>query len=124
MLPTMRLTILHNPNHNPPSYNKKTNINHSNNRNTCCDSRHMGDLSRIEDERSVSLNGRIDFINQVVSNVVNEMPSRDTPITFISLESGGLLTEFFIHDKLKKSGYDSLNWRVIDTGYQNDGYRK
>ncbi|MCU1801578.1 MULTISPECIES: hypothetical protein [Pectobacterium] len=84
----------------------------------------MGDLSRIEDERGVSLNGRIDFINQVVSNVVNEMPSRDTPITFISLESGGLLTEFFIHDQLKKSGYDSLNWRVIDTGYQNDGYRK
>ncbi|MBN3262035.1 hypothetical protein [Pectobacterium brasiliense] len=101
---------------------KKTNIMSS--RYKEYDFRCMGELSWVEGESFSSLNGRVDFINQVVSNVKRDAPSKDIPVTFISLGSAGLLTEFFIHDQLKKSGYDNLTWRVIDTDYQDNGYHQ
>lgn len=84
----------------------------------------MGHLSWIENEHIASLNGRIDFINKVASTIVETIPLRDTPITFISLGSGGLLTEYFINESLKNSGYKDLNWRIIDPDYQNNGYKQ
>ena len=75
----------------------------------------------IEDEKMASLNARVDFINRTTSNIINAIPMRDTPITFISLGSGGLLTEFFLHNRLKNSGYNNLSWRFIDVAYQNNG---
>ncbi|MBG6247136.1 MULTISPECIES: hypothetical protein [Symbiopectobacterium] len=84
----------------------------------------MSHLSWFEDENIASCNSRIDFINQVASKIEQEMPSRNSPITLISLGSAGLLTEFFIHEQLKKSGYEDINWRVIDTEYKNDGFKQ
>lgn len=89
-----------------------------------CNSRFIGHLSWVENEHVASLNGRIDFINKMTSSIVETIPLRDTPITFISLGSGGLLTEFFINEQLKNSGYKDLNWRVIDPNYQNNGYEQ
>lgn len=86
--------------------------------------RFMGNLSWIENEHIASLNGRIDFINKVTSTIVETIPLKDTPITFISLGSGGLLTEYFINESLKNSGYKDLNWRIIDPDYQNNGYKQ
>ena len=89
-----------------------------------CNSRFMGHLSWVEHEHVASLNGRIDFINKVTSYIADIIPLRDTPITLISLGSGGLLTESFIDEQLKNSGYKDLNWRVIDPDYQNSGYEQ
>lgn len=89
-----------------------------------CNSRCMGHLSWVENEHIASLNGRIDFINKVTSNIVETIPLRDTSITLISLGSGGLLTETFINESLKNSGYKDLNWRIIDPDYQNNGYEQ
>ncbi|GLY59478.1 hypothetical protein Pcaca05_03360 [Pectobacterium carotovorum subsp. carotovorum] len=102
---------------------KKTNIIHSKyEKYEKYDFRCMGKLSWVEGGNLPTLNGRVDFINQVVSNVKRETASKNIPITFISLGSAGLLTEFFIHDQLKESGYDNLSWRVIDTDYRDNGY--
>lgn len=87
-----------------------------------CSSRSMGHLSWGEYEHLASLHDRIDFINKVTSYITDKIPLRDTPITLISLGSGGLLTESFIDEQLKNSGYKDLNWRVIDPDYQNNGY--
>lgn len=51
------------------------------------------------------------------------MPLRDKPITLISLGSGGLLTESFINEKIKNSGYKDISWRIIEPDYQNNGYK-
>ncbi|HHX8750048.1 TPA: hypothetical protein ACVPFL_002215 [Morganella morganii] len=97
-------------------------------RNSCltqkdqCSSRSMGHLSWVEYEHVASLHDRIDFINKVTSYIADTIPLQDTPITLISLGSGGLLTESFIDEQLKNSGYKDLNWRVIDPNYQNNGY--
>jgi len=87
-----------------------------------CDARLIGNLSWIENEQVASLNSRIDFINKMTSHILEKIPLRDTPITLISLGSGGLLTEYFIHQQLENSGYQDINWRIIDSDYQNGGY--
>ncbi len=87
-----------------------------------CIYRYLGHLSWVENDTFASLNARIDFINKTVALIMEKIPSRDMPITFISLGSAGLLTEFFIHDQLTKFGYNNLHWRAIDIDYQNNKY--
>ncbi len=98
-------------------------INNSYLEKTCfgCESRIMGNLSWVENDEVASLNSRIDFINRTVSTIIETMPSQETPITLVSLGSGGLLTEYFIHQQLKTSGYQDINWRIIDADYKNGG---
>jgi len=90
--------------------------------NSGCDSRIMGKLSWIENEQVASLNSRVDFINKTVSTILATMPAHERSITLVSLGSGGLLTEYFIHQQLKKAGYQDINWRIIDADYQNGGF--
>ena len=87
-----------------------------------CNSRVIGSLSWIENEQIASLNSRVTFINEITYFISEKIPSRETPLTLVSLGSEGLLMEYFIHQQLKKSGYRDISWRVIDSGYQNNGY--
>jgi hypothetical protein len=85
--------------------------------------RRMRHFSWVENECS-SLKGRIDYINKTTSRIIESIPLRESPVTLVSLGSGGLLTEYFIHQQLKKAGYRQLYWRVIDLDYQNSGYEQ
>ncbi|QWA13665.1 hypothetical protein GTU79_14495 [Sodalis ligni] len=83
--------------------------------------RYMKHFSWVENEHS-SLNGRIEYINKTIAYIMKSIPLRESPVTLVSLGSGGLLTEWFIHQQLHKAGYRQLDWRVIDLDYQNGGY--
>ncbi len=85
--------------------------------------RRKGELSWIENQNVASLTGRIEFINQLISYVIENIPQRNTPLTLVSMGSGGLLTEKFINQQLKKAGYSDIHWRMIDVDYQQNGYR-
>lgn len=54
--------------------------------------RRKGELSWIENQNVASLTGRIEFINQLISYVIENIPQRNTPLTLVSMGSGGLLT--------------------------------
>lgn len=84
--------------------------------------RHMGMLSWFENQDIASLKERVNFINNLTFEVVKNYPFKDKPITLISLGSGGLLMESFIHKSLNDNGYMDINWRVIDIGYLNNGF--
>ncbi|WP_369790823.1 hypothetical protein [Rouxiella sp. WC2420] len=86
--------------------------------------RRKGELSWIENQNVASLTGRIEFINQLISYVIENIPQRNTPLTLVSMGSGGLLTEKFINQQLKKAGYSDIHWRMIDVDYQQNGYRQ
>lgn len=79
--------------------------------------RHRGDLFWSEKDNVVSLEGRVEFINKVSARILEIFPLKDTPITLVSLEAGGLLTEAYINERLVNLGYNNLSWRVIDFTY-------
>lgn len=85
--------------------------------------RRMGNLSWIENTNIASLAARLEFIHQLTSHIVENIPVKNTPLTLISVGSGGLLTERYIEQQLKKSGYQDISWRMIDLDYQQDGFR-
>ncbi|TCV99805.1 hypothetical protein [Biostraticola tofi] len=87
-----------------------------------CIYRYLGHLSWVENDAFASLNAKVDFINKTVAVIMEKIPWRDMRITFISLGSAGLLTEFYIHDQLRKFGYNNLHWRAIDIDYQNNTF--
>ncbi|MCW2484852.1 hypothetical protein J5069_02965 [Candidatus Symbiopectobacterium sp. NZEC127] len=89
-----------------------------------CSFRYKGRRSWFENENVASLNGRVNFINKVTSRIIESMPLRDKPITFISLGSAGLLTESFINEQLKNAGYKDISWRIIEVDYQSNGYEQ
>lgn len=86
--------------------------------------RRMGELSWVENQRIASLETRITFINKMVNHVLEHLPMKDTALTFISLGAGGLLTERLIDYQLKKAGYQTIRWRLIDIDYQQQGYEE
>lgn len=86
--------------------------------------RYIGSRSWFENENIASLNGRVDFINKITSCMIESIPLRDKPITFISLGSAGLLTESFINEQLKTAGYKDISWRIIDVDYKSNGYEQ
>ncbi|XBS68036.1 hypothetical protein ABK905_14220 [Acerihabitans sp. KWT182] len=85
--------------------------------------RHFGNFSWVENEHS-SLNGRIDYLNKATMHIIESLSSRENPVTLVSLGSGGLLTEWFLHQQLKRAGFQKLNWRLIDVDYQKGGYEE
>ncbi len=96
---------------------KMTSLKHGDRLNHRC----MRHFSWVENEHS-SLNGRIEYINKTTSRIIESIQLRESPVTLVSLGSGGLLTEYFLHQQLKNAGCRQLYWRVIDLDYQNDGY--
>ena len=82
----------------------------------------LGNLSWSENELIASLHCRVYFVNRLLSSVIEMIPSRDIPITVVSLGAGGLLTEYYINEQLKNSGYEDISWRLIDLEYQKNGY--
>lgn len=64
-----------------------------------------------------STNARIDFIKELAVRISQHNCGPNQPITLISLGSGGLLTEYYIHKYLVDEGYRDLHWRFIDVEY-------
>lgn len=77
----------------------------------------------VEDTHIATLDIRIEFINRLVTTLERKIIQRDSAITLISLGSGGLLTEYFIHQQLTRSGYHNLTWRIIDTNYSRPCFK-
>ncbi|MCS3429965.1 hypothetical protein [Klebsiella sp. BIGb0407] len=86
-----------------------------------CNHRVTGNLFWLEHDKTPELNSRVDFINKLTSSILEASPIREKPITLVSLHSHGLLIEYFIHKQLEKLGYQDINWRIIDSNYQDNG---
>ncbi|QWA11361.1 hypothetical protein GTU79_00515 [Sodalis ligni] len=78
----------------------------------------------FESKEIASLNGRITFINNVTDEIFHITPSKDTSITLISLGSGGLLTEAYIHQRLQQANYKNIAWRIIDVLYGDKDFQQ
>lgn len=86
--------------------------------------RFRDELFWFENDKIASLDERITFINKVTDEIFHTIPSKDMLITLISLGSGGLLTEAYIHQQLKQAGYKHIAWRMIDVFYSDKIFQK
>lgn len=81
--------------------------------------RRWGELCWLENPRQSSLDTRLRFIVELAEKLENMNLSPDQPLTFISLGSGGLLFESYLHRYLTGRGYSRIQWRLIDIFYPN-----
>lgn len=78
--------------------------------------RHLDKMYWYENTDTMMLETRVSFINQLMDNVREMRLPRRQPLTLISYDSAGFLTEYYLHLCLKQAGFGDVRWRLLDTG--------
>ncbi|TKI05821.1 hypothetical protein [Martelella alba] len=81
--------------------------------------RRWGGLCWLENNWQSSLETRLRFIGELAEHLISMRLGHDKPITLISLGSGGMLFECYIHRFLSDLGFKNVRWRLIDLCYLN-----
>lgn len=71
----------------------------------------------VENDSYASLEKRCEFITELAKRVDEMNLPRDQPLTVVSLDSKGLLSEWYVHEQFQKMGFTNLHWRIIDLEY-------